>query len=68
MEKITLEEAMKRLDEIVKILEKNEESLEKSIELFKEGMDLSNYCHEQLTQFEQQVAEIINEKEGEVHE
>lgn len=59
MEKLTLEQAMSKLDEIVKRLEKNEDDLEKSIQLFKEGMDLSKQCNEQLTTFEKQVLEII---------
>ena len=59
MEKLTLEQAMSKLDEIVKRLEKNEDDLETSIQLFKEGMDLSKQCNEQLTTFEKQVLEII---------
>ena len=35
MEKLTLEQAMSKLDEIVKRLEKNEDDLETSIQLFK---------------------------------
>lgn len=60
MEKLTLEQAMNRLDEIVKRLEKNEDDLETSIQLFKEGMDLSKQCNQQLTTFEKQVMEIIH--------
>lgn len=63
MSNLTLEQAMNRLDEIVKILEKNEESLETSIALFKEGMDLSKFCNDQLTNFEKQIVEIINDEE-----
>lgn len=59
MEKLTLEQAMSKLDGIVKRLEKNEDDLETSIQLFKEGMDLSKQCNEQLTTFEKQVLEII---------
>lgn len=59
MEKISLEESMKRLDEIVKKLEKNEETLENSIKLFKEGMELSKSCHDMLNDFEQQIVEIV---------
>lgn len=65
MDKYNLEEAMARLDEIVKILENNNETLENSIELFKEGMDLSKFCSTQLDGFEQQVLEILKmDKEG----
>lgn len=59
MDKLSLEASMKRLDEIVKLLEKNDESLEKSIELFKEGMELSKICHQQLSEFEKQIVEVM---------
>lgn len=59
MDKLSLEASMKRLDEIVKLLEKNDESLEKSIELFKEGMELSKTCHQQLSEFEKQIVEVM---------
>ncbi len=62
MNKLSLEEAMKRLEEIVSKIEKNEESLEKSIELFKEGMELSKYCHDKLNNFEQEIIKIVDQK------
>ena len=39
MEKMTFEQAIKRLEEIVDLLENNETSLDDSVELFQEGVD-----------------------------
>ena len=61
MNEMTLEKAMNRLEEITKILESNQSSLENSIELFKEAMELTKYCNEQLNDFETKIATIINE-------
>ena len=42
--KVTFEEALKQLDEIVKKLESGENSLEESIELYKKGATLCGEC------------------------
>ena len=42
MEKMTFEQAIKRLEEIVDLLENNETSLDDSVELFQEGVQLLN--------------------------
>ena len=44
MEKMTYEQAIKRLEEIIKQLENNEIPLEDSISLFQEGVELSQFC------------------------
>lgn len=54
--KIVFEEAMKRLEEIVNILENQEVSLDKSIELYKEGIELSAQCREKLEAVEKEVS------------
>ena len=48
MEKMTFEQAIKRLEEIVNLLENNETSLDDSVELFQEGVQLSQYCSKKL--------------------
>ncbi len=50
---------MKRLNEIVVALEKNESSLEESITLFEEGLTLVKECDLQLKSFEQKVQELM---------
>ena len=39
MDNVTFEEAMNRLEEIIRILEDNQTSLEKSVDLFQEGIE-----------------------------
>jgi exodeoxyribonuclease VII small subunit len=48
MEKLTFDQAMKRLNEIVAALDKNELELEKAITLFEEGLQLVNFCEGKL--------------------
>jgi exodeoxyribonuclease VII small subunit len=59
MEKRNFEESMKRLNEIVMALEKNESSLEQSISLFEEGLSLVKECDLQLKGFESKVQELM---------
>lgn len=58
---MTFEQSMKRLEEIVALLEKNEQSLDETIKLFEEGLKLSKVCDKKLKDFELKVEEIINE-------
>ncbi len=55
---LTYENAVKRLEEIVLILEKNEISLEESMKLFEEGTALSVYCNKLLSEAKQKITEI----------
>lgn len=59
MEKKNFEASMKRLNEIVTALEKNESSLEQSIALFEEGLALVKECDLQLKGFDQKVQELM---------
>ena len=58
--KIPFDDAMKRLEEIVSALEKNEIPLEESIALFDEGLRLAKQCDDQLTGFENQVQKLLD--------
>ena len=42
--KLTYEQAMTRLDEIITTLENNKASLDESIALYQEGVELAAYC------------------------
>lgn len=55
-------EAMTKLEEIVGLLEKGDVPLEDAITLYKEGMELSHFCHEKLQSAESQLISIVNEK------
>ena len=57
-EELTYEEAVKRLEEIVSLLEKNEASLDESLKLYEEGISLSVLCNKKLTEAKQRIIEI----------
>ena len=59
MDNITFEQAMSRLEEIIAALENNQISLEKSVDLFQEGIKLSNICSDKLAGIEDKVAKIL---------
>lgn len=63
--KKTFEEAMNRLDEIVKQLESGNATMDETIKLFDEGMKLVKECDGQLHHFEDSINEIIQKNEGE---
>ena len=58
MEKMTYEQAIQRLEEIINSLENNEIALEDSIALFQEGIALSQYCDSKLKNIQEKVAQI----------
>jgi exodeoxyribonuclease VII small subunit len=60
----TFEEAMGRLEEIVKELEEAELPLEKSLEVFEEGVKLSRLLEGKLNEAEQKVEILLRDGEG----
>lgn len=58
---ITFEEAMEKLEKIVGRLEDGEVPLEESINLYKEGMELSKWCHDKLKSAEEQLTLIMKD-------
>lgn len=61
---LNFEEAMNKLEEIVSHLERGEVPLEQAIELFQQGMQLSQLCGRKLSQVERKI-EMIVEQDGE---
>ena len=53
---LSFEQAISRIDEIVKTLEKGDAPLEESLTLFEEGTALIKKCSKQLDEAEQKVA------------
>ncbi|MFJ8237017.1 exodeoxyribonuclease VII small subunit [Ureibacillus sp. NPDC094379] len=53
--------AMSELEEIVRKLEQGDVPLEEAIDLYKKGMELSQFCHERLQNAEEQLISIVNE-------
>jgi exodeoxyribonuclease VII small subunit len=62
MERITFEEALKKLEAIVSKLEDSEVTLEESVALYEEGMKLSKFCSEVLERAELRI-EKVNEQQ-----
>jgi exodeoxyribonuclease VII small subunit len=57
------ESGLKRLEEIVEILEKGGLSLEESLSLFEEGVNLSRFLHNRLKEAERKI-EILKKTES----
>ena len=57
-EKITFEQAVEKLDEIVSLLEKGDAQLDKSLALFEEGVKLIETCGSMLDDAEQTVVRL----------
>ncbi|MCA1039186.1 exodeoxyribonuclease VII small subunit [Bacillus infantis] len=61
-EKLTFEEAMKKLEGIVEKLEEGDVPLEEAIAIYKQGMELSKLCHDKLQRVEEQLTEVLTEE------
>jgi exodeoxyribonuclease VII small subunit len=61
---LSFEEALSRLEEIVESLETGDVALEKAINLFQDGMKLSQICSQKLDKVEQKIEKLM-EKDGE---
>ena len=59
MEQMTYEEAIKKLEKIVSLLESNNVTLEESVNLFQEGKLLSKYCDDKLKNIQERVTQIF---------
>lgn len=65
VKKQSFEQAMSRLEEIVKTLERGECDLDESLKLFEEGAKLARSCNEMLDKAEQKVNILLNAQSGE---
>lgn len=59
---INYEEAVNKLEDIIRRLEEGELSLEQSIQLFTEGMELVKTCNKYLDQAEEKIKILIDNK------
>lgn len=62
-EKMSYEEAVKKLEAIVNRLEDTEIPLEESLSSFQEGIALSRYCREKLAEIEYRVDYLLKEEQ-----
>ena len=63
MENKTFEENLNRLKEIVRLIQSGELGLDESIEVFKEGIELSKYLEEKLSSIEAKAVKIFENNE-----
>ncbi|CCQ96006.1 Exodeoxyribonuclease 7 small subunit [[Clostridium] ultunense Esp] len=66
--KLTYEEAIKELEQIIEDLEEKDLSLMDSLEKFKRGVNLYNYCNEILKDVEGEVKILLKDEEGNLEE
>ena len=60
VKKLSFEQAMGRLEEIVGLLERGECGLDQSLKLFEEGAKLAGQCEELLDKAEQKVSLLLS--------
>lgn len=58
---LPFEQAMQRLEEVVRRLEEGEVPLEEAIELYQEGIRLSRLCNQKLDVIEAKVMQLVEE-------
>lgn len=58
------EKSLKRLEEIVSLLEAGGQPLEKTLELFSEGTALLSACSKYLDNAEQKITSLLGDKNG----
>ena len=61
--KLTFQQSMSRLDEIVSALNSNDLELEEAMKLFEEGLQLTKKCETQLKEFEDKMNALKVEEE-----
>jgi len=60
----SFEAAIEKLEKIVTRLESGEVPLEEAIDLFQEGMKLSQYCSQKLEQVERRIEMLMEDENG----
>ena len=68
MAKLSFEDSMKRLEEVVGKLEGEEVSLEESLKLFEQGVKLMRFCHLRLSEVEEKVQILVTDEKEEEEE
>lgn len=63
---LSFEEALTRLEKVVKQLEDGQLPLEEALRLFGEGVELANTCNTQLEEAEQRISMLVTKPSGEI--
>lgn len=61
---LSFEEALARLERVVRELEGGNQNLDRSLELFEEGKALVKHCENALNQAEQRVLKVVKTEDG----
>lgn len=64
LQALSFEQAMDKLESIVSRLESGDVALEQAIELYQDGMKLSQLCDQKLTQVERKIEMLVEEEQG----
>lgn len=64
IEKLSFEQALKELEQIVADLENEDIELDSSIKKFETGVKLSSHCIEKLNEAEKKIEELTRSKDG----
>jgi exodeoxyribonuclease VII small subunit len=68
MEKVTFEEALKRLEEIVLKLENGNAKLDESLSLYEEGVRLTALCNKMIEDAENRIKILSKDESGKITE
>ena len=61
VDNLSFEQALEKLESIVRKLEAGEMPLEESLKAFEEGVRLSGFCHRRLDEVEKKVQLLLND-------
>lgn len=62
----SFEQALARLEEVVKLLEDGQLPLDEALKLFAEGIELGSICHQQLKEAERSINKLVESADGEL--
>jgi len=65
---LTFENAMSRLNEIVKSLESGASSLDNALKLYEEGVSLVRFCNRTLDNAENKIKMLVSDEDGNMFE
>lgn len=60
-EDLSLEQAFEKIDELMREMSEEDIPLEKTFELYKQGMELLNYCNGKIDKVEKQIKELSDD-------
>jgi exodeoxyribonuclease VII small subunit len=61
---LTFEQAMQRLEQFVRTMERGEVPLDESLKLFQEGTELVSYCAKRLEDAQMQIRKVVKTADG----